>query len=85
MALLLIVPIATPVTMAVYSVAGEKPGRSLEPILATWISAEELLAGKALAATAARSVDCAGQPRPHAGNIPGPRVFGGGHGSALGS
>jgi ABC-2 type transport system permease protein len=40
-----------PVTIAAYSIVGEKTTRSLEPLLATPISTFELLAGKSLAAT----------------------------------
>lgn len=46
----LIMPIAIPVTIAAYSIVGEKTTRSLEPLLATPISTIELLLGKSLAA-----------------------------------
>ncbi len=46
----MIMPIIIPITIAAYSIVGEKTTRSLEPLLATPISTEELLAGKALAA-----------------------------------
>lgn len=46
----MILPVAIPVTIAAYSIVGEKTMRSLEPLLATPITTEELLAGKALAA-----------------------------------
>lgn len=46
----LILPAAIPVTIASYSIVGEKTARSLEPLLATPITTLELLAGKALAA-----------------------------------
>jgi ABC-2 type transport system permease protein len=46
----MILPVAIPVTIAAYSIVGEKTTRSLEPLLATPITTEELLAGKALAA-----------------------------------
>jgi ABC-2 type transport system permease protein len=46
----MIMPLAIPVAIAAYSIVGEKTTRSLEPLLATPISTEELLAGKALAA-----------------------------------
>lgn len=46
----MILPVAIPVTIAAYSIVGEKTTRSLEPLLATPISTVELLAGKALAA-----------------------------------
>ena len=39
-----------PVTIAAYSIVGEKTTRSLEPLLATPITTKELLTGKALAA-----------------------------------
>ncbi len=46
----MILPVAIPVTIAAYSIVGEKATRSLEPLLATPITTTELLAGKALAA-----------------------------------
>lgn len=46
----MILPVAIPVTIAAYSVVGEKTTRSLEPLLATPITTTELLTGKALAA-----------------------------------
>ena len=48
--LFMIMPLAIPVTIASYSIVGEKTTRTLEPVLATPISTVELLAGKALAA-----------------------------------
>jgi ABC-2 type transport system permease protein len=48
--LFLIMPVIIPVTIASYSIVGEKTTRTLEPLLATPISTTELLAGKALAA-----------------------------------
>lgn len=48
--LFMILPVAIPVTIAAYSIVGEKSTRSLEPLLATPITTLELLAGKALAA-----------------------------------
>lgn len=51
--MLLIMVIAIPVSMSVYSVVGEKLSRCLEPLLATPLATEELLAGKALAAVVA--------------------------------
>lgn len=48
--LFLIMPVMIPVTIASYSVVGEKTTSTLEPLLATPISTVELLAGKALAA-----------------------------------
>ncbi|HEY3344272.1 MAG TPA: ABC transporter permease subunit [Anaerolineaceae bacterium] len=46
----MLMPLAIPVAIAAYSIVGEKTTHSLEPLLATPISTEELLAGKALAA-----------------------------------
>ncbi|MGD2079186.1 MAG: ABC transporter permease subunit [Chloroflexota bacterium] len=48
--LFMILPITIPVTIAAYSIVGEKTSHSLEPLLATPITTGELLAGKALAA-----------------------------------
>lgn len=48
--LFMILPISIPVTIAAYSIVGEKTMRSLEPLLATPITTAELIAGKALAA-----------------------------------
>lgn len=47
--LFLMMPIIIPVTIASYSIVGEKTTRTLEPVLATPITTIELLAGKALA------------------------------------
>lgn len=47
--LFLIMPVIIPVTIASYSIVGEKTTRTLEPVLATPITTIELLAGKALA------------------------------------
>lgn len=46
----MILPVMIPVTIAAYSIVGEKATRSLEPLLATPITTVELLLGKALAA-----------------------------------
>jgi ABC-2 type transport system permease protein len=46
----LIVPLAIPMTIATYSIVGEKREKSLEPLLATPITVPELLFGKAVAA-----------------------------------
>lgn len=46
----MILPVAIPVSIAAYSVVGEKTSRSLEPLLATPITTLELLSGKMLAA-----------------------------------
>ncbi|MDD5370141.1 MAG: ABC transporter permease subunit [Anaerolineaceae bacterium] len=46
----MIMPLSIPIAIAAYSIVGEKTTRSLEPLLATPITTEELLTGKALAA-----------------------------------
>lgn len=46
----MMMPLIIPITIAAYSIVGEKTTRSLEPLLASPIRTEELLAGKALAA-----------------------------------
>lgn len=46
----MLTPIIIPITIAAYSIVGEKTTRSLEPLLATPIRTVELLAGKSLAA-----------------------------------
>jgi ABC-2 type transport system permease protein len=46
----MLLPVAIPVTIAAYSIVGEKTTRSLEPLLATPITTMELLVGKSLAA-----------------------------------
>lgn len=48
--LYLILPLTIPMTIATYSVVGEKRERSLEPLLATPIRTWELILGKCLAA-----------------------------------
>jgi ABC-2 type transport system permease protein len=48
--LFMMMPLAIPVAIAAYSIVGEKTTRSLEPLLATPVSTEELLAAKSLAA-----------------------------------
>jgi ABC-2 type transport system permease protein len=48
--LYMILPIMIPVTIASYSIVGEKTTRTLEPVLATPITNLEFLAGKALSA-----------------------------------
>jgi len=48
--LFMIMPMAIPTAIAAYSIVGEKTTRSLEPLLATPITTEELLAAKSLAA-----------------------------------
>ncbi len=50
MLLFMLMPLAIPVTIAAYSVVGEKTRRTLEPVLATPIRTVELLLGKGLAA-----------------------------------
>jgi ABC-2 type transport system permease protein len=47
--LFLLIPLAVPVTIASYSIVGEKSTRSLEPLLATPTSTTEILVGKGLA------------------------------------
>jgi ABC-2 type transport system permease protein len=49
LALFLLAPIVSAVSLAAYSVVGEKQGRTLEPLLTTPLSTPELLIGKALA------------------------------------
>ncbi len=46
----MILPVAIPVTIAAYSIVGEKSSRSLEPLLATPITTTELLLGKIISA-----------------------------------
>jgi ABC-type Na+ efflux pump permease subunit len=48
--LYLIMPVFVPILISSQSVAGEKERRTLEPLLASPVSAEELVAGKSLAA-----------------------------------
>jgi ABC-2 type transport system permease protein len=50
MMMFMLIPLAIPITIAAYSIVGEKNTRSLEPLLATPISTLELLLGKSLAA-----------------------------------
>jgi len=50
MVLFLMMPAIIPVTIASYSIVGEKNTRTLEPLLATPITTGQLLGGKALAA-----------------------------------
>lgn len=50
--LFLLMPLAVPVTIAAYSIVGEKVERSLEPLLATPITTTQLLLGKSIAAAA---------------------------------
>ncbi len=47
----MMMPLIIPTTIAAYSIVGEKTTRSLEPLLATPITTEELLIGKAAAAS----------------------------------
>ena len=49
MALFLIIPVMIPVTIAAYSIVGEKATRSLEPLLATPTTTTEIILGKGLA------------------------------------
>jgi ABC-2 type transport system permease protein len=48
--LFMMMPLIIPISIAAYSIVGEKTTRSLEPLLATPITTIELLTGKALAA-----------------------------------
>jgi ABC-2 type transport system permease protein len=48
--LFLMMPVMVPVTIASYSIVGEKASRSLEPLLATPVSTTALLLGKGFAA-----------------------------------
>ncbi len=48
--LFMILPVMIPVTIAAYSIVGEKTSRSLEPLLATPITTVELILGKSLSA-----------------------------------
>ena len=50
MPLFLMMPVMIPITIASYSIVGEKTTRTLEPLLASPITTVELLAGKGLAA-----------------------------------
>lgn len=50
--LFLLMPLILPVTIAAYSIVGEKVTRSLEPLLATPITTMQLLLAKAFAASA---------------------------------
>jgi ABC-2 type transport system permease protein len=50
MLLFLLLPLAIPVTIASYSIVGEKTTRSLEPLLATPTTTAEIILGKGLAA-----------------------------------
>jgi ABC-2 type transport system permease protein len=50
MMLFMLIPVAIPVTIAAYSIVGEKTTHSLEPLLATPVTTLELLMGKCLAA-----------------------------------
>jgi ABC-2 type transport system permease protein len=51
MMLFMLMPLAIPVTIASYSIVGEKTTRTLEPVLATPVKTWELLVGKGLAAS----------------------------------
>lgn len=50
MLMFMMMPLMIPTAIAAYSIVGEKTTRSLEPLLATPITTEELLTAKALAA-----------------------------------
>lgn len=56
--LFLMMPAIIPITIASYSIVGEKTTRTLEPLLATPITTVELLAGKALAAALPALLAC---------------------------
>ena len=47
--LFMMVPVIVPMTIAAYSIVGEKTTRTLEPLLATPVSTLEILVGKGLA------------------------------------
>lgn len=49
--LFLLIPTVVPLTIAIYSVIGEKSARTLEPLLATPVGVGELLLAKSLAST----------------------------------
>lgn len=51
MFMFLMIPVFVPMTIATFSIIGEKQARSLEPLLATPVRTWELLLGKSLAAT----------------------------------
>lgn len=48
--LFMMIPVIVPITIAAYSIVGEKTTHSLEPLLATPLTTLELLTGKSLAA-----------------------------------
>jgi ABC-2 type transport system permease protein len=50
MVMFMMMPLIIPIAIAAYSIVGEKTTRSLEPLLATPISTEELLTAKSMAA-----------------------------------
>lgn len=60
MPLFLLMPVIIPITIASYSIVGEKTMRTLEPLLATPITTAELLLGKGLAAAIPAIVVCWG-------------------------
>src|SRR5207237_2067421 len=49
--LFMLIPTVAPLTMAIYSVSGEKSARTLEPLLAAPVGVGELLFAKSLAST----------------------------------
>src|SRR5207302_1656751 len=49
--LFMLIPTVVPLTMAIFSVIGEKAARTLEPLLATPVGVGELLLAKSLAST----------------------------------
>lgn len=56
--LFMMLPVMIPVTIAAYSIVGEKTTRTLEPLLATPITTAELLTGKAIAAVLPAILTC---------------------------
>jgi ABC-2 type transport system permease protein len=56
--LFMFMPLIIPISIAAYSIVGEKTTRSLEPLLATPISTEELLTAKGLAAVLPAILAC---------------------------
>src|SRR5213594_59029 len=49
--LFMLIPTVVPLTMAIYSVIGEKSARTLEPLLATPVGVADLLFAKSIAST----------------------------------
>ena len=55
MVLFLMMPLMVPVTIAAYSIVGEKVTHSLEPLLATPITTTQLLLGQGIGRRAAQA------------------------------